>query len=217
MFNESSVFTQRRSGHEQKGTSIGKMGAADRTHLSAETTYVAISRDAPHLKMRNMQGNDSLVSGAHVTCGGAGLGHLGPEEELCRGSHLDLSCISHLHTFFIIFPKENMFSSSFVCLLECSFLKLLSLFLRPSGALILLLSLGLSLILHQIVFQSQVLDHLRYFTLPLPGRTASYLTAAVGFLPCCGEALAESWARSRHSSRSLGSRGLAKAEGRCRG
>lgn len=154
MFNESSVFTQRRSGHEQKGTSIGKMGAADRTHLSAETTYVAISRDAPHLKMRNTQGNYCLVSGAHVTYGGASLGHLGPEEELCRGSHLDPSYISHLHTFFIIFSKENKFSSSFVYLLQCSFLKLLSLFLRSSGALILLLPLGLSLLLPQIIFQS---------------------------------------------------------------
>lgn len=44
---------------------------------------------------------------------------------------------------------------------QCSFLKIFSLFLRPSGALALLLPLDLSYLLPRILFQSHFLDHCR--------------------------------------------------------
>lgn len=145
MFNAISVFTQRRSGHKQKGTSIGKIGAADRTHLSAETTYIAISRDAPRLKTRNM---GKLLSCLRCLCdawwcqSGSPGSRGGALRRVASGPRLYLSFSTH-------FPY-HLFKRKYVLCLVClfvtqgSFFKLFSFFLRPSGALAQLPPLGLS-------------------------------------------------------------------------
>lgn len=162
MFNAISAFTQRRSGHKQKGTSIGKMGAADRTHLSAETTYVAISRDAPHLKTRNV---GKLLSCLRCSCdawwcrSGSPGSRGGALWRVASGPRLYLSFSTHF--------AYHLFKRKYVLCLVClfvtqgSFFKLFSLFLRPSGALAQLPPLGLSYHLPRIVFQSHCLDHRR--------------------------------------------------------
>lgn len=118
-FNEISVFTQRPSAQKQKGTSIGKMGAADRTHLSAETMYLAISRDAPCEDEKWAGEVTAFSQGGRCLCDSCWRQSVLWVQRTNSRKGLIWTPTCHLlHTFLLSVFKENKFFSSFACLLH---------------------------------------------------------------------------------------------------